>query len=98
MNTIDEVDRLKLALRKIDAIRNSIVACQSVNWSAHIYPLVEALESAGYRGMDYKDAEAKFAPTWEQSQPAEGRPVAQTSPSEAIASELAALDLVGRDG
>lgn len=33
-----------VALGKINAIRNSIVGTQNVNWSAHIYPLVAALE------------------------------------------------------
>ena len=51
-----EVERLKAALTKIDEIRNSIVGYQSINWSAHIYPLVEALEEAGYEGLGHEKA------------------------------------------
>lgn len=53
------------ALEKINAIRNSIIGCQSVNWSAHIYPLVAALEAAGIKGDGYelsrKQEEANLA-------------------------------------
>jgi hypothetical protein len=51
---------LEKALAKIDAIRNSIIGCQNVNWSAHIYPLVAALNEAGVIGMSYEDAKAKY--------------------------------------
>lgn len=44
------------ALGKINRIRNSIVGYQNVNWSKHIYPLVAALEEAGYRGLGYEEA------------------------------------------
>lgn len=50
---------LEGAFTKIDAIRNSIIAHQSVNWSAHIYPLVEALHDAGFDGEGYEIAKAK---------------------------------------
>jgi hypothetical protein len=53
-----KADTLKYrnALNKIDDIRNSIVGYQSINWSAHIYPLVAALEEAGIKGMGYEKA------------------------------------------
>ncbi len=54
-----EIVRLRGALAKIDEIRNSIIGYQSVNWSAHIYPLVAALGKAGYEGLGYKEASAK---------------------------------------
>ena len=38
-----ERDALSAALGKINDIRNSIIATQSVNWSEHIYPLVAVL-------------------------------------------------------
>lgn len=44
----------RAALTKIDAIRNSIIGCQKVNWSEHVYPLVVALQGAGYEGADYE--------------------------------------------
>lgn len=45
--------RLSAALEKINAIRNSIIACQTVNWSEHVYPLVEALNGAGFAGKPW---------------------------------------------
>jgi hypothetical protein len=41
------------ALQKINAIRNSIVGCQTVNFSEHVYPLVAALDEAGFVGDGY---------------------------------------------
>ena len=48
-------DRLD-ALVKIDAIRNSIIGSQTMTWTAHVYPLVKALEDAGIHGMGYEAA------------------------------------------
>lgn len=53
---IEDNNRLKTALAKIDAIRNSIIGAQTVNWSEHIYPLVAALSEAGYAGQPYETA------------------------------------------
>lgn len=39
--------KLRAALEQISAIRDSIVAHQNINWSAHIYPLVAVLGQAG---------------------------------------------------
>ncbi len=47
------------ALRAINDIRNSIIALATMNWSAHIYPLVAALNEAGYESDDYEEAKAK---------------------------------------
>lgn len=52
----DRIAALEAALGKIDAIRNSIIGAQKVNWSEHIYPLVAALEAAGYHGQEYEVA------------------------------------------
>lgn len=52
-------DALAAALAKIDAIRNSIIGRQGVNWSAHIYPIVAALDEAGYGGEGYEVARPK---------------------------------------
>ena len=54
-----ERDKARAALEKIDGIRNSIVGRQSINWSMHIYPLVAALDEAGYGGEGYDVASAK---------------------------------------
>jgi DNA repair exonuclease SbcCD ATPase subunit len=55
----DEAERLKAALETVDAIRNSIVGRQGVSWSKHIYPLVEALDEAGFGGEGYDVARPK---------------------------------------
>jgi hypothetical protein len=57
--TAIEVMAMINALRKIDEIRNGIVGYQKINWSAHIYPLVAALEEAGIHGEGYEVASAK---------------------------------------
>ena len=49
------VAELESALTKIDAIRNSIIEHQSVNWSRDIYPLVAALGEVGYKGISWED-------------------------------------------
>lgn len=43
----DKLEQLQAALRQISAVRESIVAHQNVNWSAHIYPLVAILSQVG---------------------------------------------------
>jgi hypothetical protein len=48
--------KLEMALTKISAIRDSIVGYQNVGFSEHIYPLVAALEEAGFRGIGYEAA------------------------------------------
>lgn len=53
-----EVERLRTAMRAIDDVRNSIIGHQTVNWSAHVYPLVAALQAAGYPGAGYDEARA----------------------------------------
>lgn len=47
---------LETALAKINDIRNSIIGCQKINWSEHIYPLVAALNEAGIEGQSYPEA------------------------------------------
>jgi ribosomal protein L40E len=59
---------LEVALGKINKIRNSIVGAQSVNWSAHIYPLVAALDAAGYVGAEYEKARADVQIAIEKSE------------------------------
>ncbi|HEY2509461.1 MAG TPA: hypothetical protein VGI39_01275 [Polyangiaceae bacterium] len=52
-------EKAEAALKKIDAIRNSIVGRQGVHWSLHIYPLVAALDEAGLGGEGYDVARPK---------------------------------------
>jgi len=55
----ERLARAETALQKIDAIRNTIIGHQSINWSRDIYPLVAALGEAGYPGEGYEVARAK---------------------------------------
>ena len=50
------VSKQSAALERINDIRNSIIGCQTVNFSEHVYPLVAALGSAGYAGLEYAEA------------------------------------------
>lgn len=52
-DVVTDIDRLVAALQKINAIRDSIVSTQTVNWSEHVYPLVAALNEAGFQGKPY---------------------------------------------
>ena len=54
----ERVRVLEDALTKIDAIRNDIIGRQKIGWSSHVYPMVAALDEAGYPGMEYEAARA----------------------------------------
>ncbi len=58
---------MREALTKINAIRNSIIGLQTMNWSEHIYPLVAALNEAGFKGMDYPAAREYFGTMLERT-------------------------------
>lgn len=49
----DLTERYRVALTKINAIRDSIVGTQGFNFSEHAYPLVAALDDAGFTGLPY---------------------------------------------
>ncbi len=51
-----ERDEAHTALTRISAIRDSIIGCQKFNWSEHCYPLVAALDEAGFKGATYPEA------------------------------------------
>ena len=70
-DTGDETASLRAALTKIDAIRNSIIGLQALNWSEHVYPLVAALEEAGFEGMDYPEARENYGTMLERTNAAE---------------------------
>lgn len=59
------------ALTKINGIRNSIIGLQTMNWSEHIYPLVAALNAAGFEGMSYPEARENFGTMLERTNAAE---------------------------
>ena len=66
-----ERDEARVALAKINNIRNSIIAHQSCNFSEHVYPLVAALNEAGISGMSYPDALAYYGPVTKRCAEAE---------------------------
>jgi hypothetical protein len=73
--TKERLEACETALTEIDAIRNSIIGCQSVNWSEHIYPLVATLERAGFPGQSYETARANVGTLFEQINDASYRAV-----------------------
>jgi len=60
---------LEDALSKIDAIRNDIIGRQKIGWSSHVYPMVAALDEAGYPGMEYEAARAALGDNTPTPQP-----------------------------
>ena len=59
VNAEDVVELAELyqkTLQKISDIRDSMIGLQQLNWSEHIYPLVAALDEAGFKGAGYKIA------------------------------------------
>ncbi|MBZ5795939.1 hypothetical protein K8353_38060 [Burkholderia contaminans] len=56
----DELAKLRNALTSINGIRNSIIGLHTLNWSEHVYPLVAALDAAGFEGMEYPEARAFY--------------------------------------
>ncbi|MGL4809235.1 MAG: hypothetical protein ACRC4O_10870, partial [Giesbergeria sp.] len=61
-----ELARARAALATINGIRNSIIGSQSINWSEHIYPLVAALDGAGFSGESYPEARANVGTSIER--------------------------------
>lgn len=64
---------LEAALLKINEIRNCIIGTQALNWSAHVYPLVAALDEAGIEGMGYDAAQPHYSTLLERAVQAEDR-------------------------
>lgn len=80
---------LEAALKEIDDIRNSIVGTQTVNWSAHIYPLVAALERAGIHGQGFEQARTEAKTLIDRTIDAEKKHTALRSSYERALAELA---------
>lgn len=66
-----EVARLRTALTKLNEIRNSIVGVQGFNFSEHAYPMVAALNEAGFEGLPYPEARANVGTLIERATKAE---------------------------
>ncbi|MCA8195432.1 hypothetical protein [Burkholderia vietnamiensis] len=56
----DDLAVLRNALTSINGIRNNIIGLHTLNWSEHVYPLVAALDAAGFEGMEYPEARAFY--------------------------------------
>lgn len=69
----ERVAQLEALGEKINAIRNSIIGLQKLNWSEHVYPLVAALNDAGFDGMEYPEARQNFGTMLERAVKAEDR-------------------------
>lgn len=66
-----EVDKLRLLGERVNGIRNSIIGAQAVNFSEHVYPLVAALNEAGFVGKNYDEARKDLGTLIEQVKKAE---------------------------
>lgn len=66
-----EVEQLEACCEKVNAIRNSIVGAQQFNFSEHAYPLVAALNAAGFVGEPYPEALANVGTLLERATKAE---------------------------
>lgn len=60
-------ERLHMFGEKVNNIRNSIIGTQQLNWSEHVYPLVAALDEAGFAGLSFPEARAKMSTLIEQA-------------------------------
>lgn len=63
---VSRIAELKAALQKISEIRDSIVGSGQINWSEHIYPLVAALNVAGFEGVGHEIAAKQFRTLFEK--------------------------------
>lgn len=63
-----ENERLEACVKKVNDIRNSIIALQTMNWSEHIYPLVAALEAAGVAGKGYPGDRENYGTILQQNE------------------------------
>lgn len=68
-----ERDALRTMGEKVNAIRNSIIGMQGFNFSEHLYPLVAALNAAGFAGAEYPEARANLGTLIEQRDAAEAQ-------------------------
>ena len=93
LDAADERDRLRAALDKINAIRNSIVGRQKVNWSEHIYPLVAALNDAGIVGQPYAEARSEVGTLLARAVSAEAESAALRDERDRLRSELSADEI-----
>lgn len=87
----DQVERLTGAMTKISDIRDSIIGFHKINWSEHIYPLVAALDGAGYPGAEYEIARENAGTLVDQIKTAEAEVTALTKERDALRDALTAM-------
>lgn len=88
------VEKLTTLAEKVDVIRNSIVGMQGFNFSEHGYPLVAALEAAGFRGVGYEIARKNLGTLIEQRDAAIAR--AETLQADLTRVEMAHVVEMGK--
>lgn len=97
----DALEQATAALGEIDRIRDNIIGCQGVNWSRDIYPLVAALDEAGFPGEGYDKARARLEAERSDIEAARAETIEQCAKvavkfgDRAIAAEIRALKLGG---
>lgn len=69
----EKCEKFETALNKINVIRDSIIATQSLNWSEHAYPLVAALNEAGFTGLPYDEGRKNYGTLFERLNSAEAQ-------------------------
>ena len=99
----EKVSLLDVTLMKINVIRESIVGLQTVNFSEHIYPLVAALNTAGYKGLGYPESKKNLGTLLQQRDIAEAISVDLRTKiahleDEVLVRRAGFLDHYGKDG
>ena len=72
-HALQRESKLRAALTKLNEIRNSIVGIQGFNFSEHAYPMVAALNEAGFAGLPYPEARDNVGTLLERATKAEAR-------------------------
>ena len=83
---------------KVNAIRNSIVGMQGFNFSEHAYPLVYALNEAGFKGEPYEMAAKNLGTLIEQCKTAEANAQRLLDMYAGVYDLLKAFDVYGTGG
>jgi|GEM_PF-5159956 len=86
-----ETASLRAGLQQISDIRDSIVGSSTVNWSEHVYPMVAALNSAGFVGADFDDAHKSIGTLIERYRIAAARACLAEAKASDLEAEIASL-------
>lgn len=91
------IAELVWALQRVNEIRNSIIAVQGFNWSEHAYPLVSALDGAGFVGAPYPETRKNIGTIVEQNDALRAQVDALTKQLAAANNDAARAELRARD-